>query len=265
MLRSTLSELTRLRRRAFVLGWLGLTALFSAVITVFVFTSAEEGTAGPAAGPGGEFPTAAELAQSDGLIATLGSGATLLGVIALSFWAIATATDYSTGLVRLLVQAQPHRGRLLAGKVLALTGWTALATTIGLVVVSVASLLMARASGVSTTAWSADVVGTLGGAWLNTFLALLVWGVIGLVIAVVARSSAIAISVGIGYVLVVEGLLGLAAEGIADWLPGATLTALAQGGTATVAYGTAIALGLLYAALGLVAATVTFSRRDILD
>jgi hypothetical protein len=48
---------------------------------------------------------------------------------------------------------------------------------------------------------------------VNAFAALCVWGVLGLVLAVLARSSAIAISVGVGYVLVVESIVKMAATG----------------------------------------------------
>ena len=50
-----------------------------------------------------------------------------------------------------------------------------------------------------------------------------------------------------------------------DWLLGTTLSSVASGGTATVAYGTALALALGYVTLGLVLAGVVFVRRDVTD
>jgi ABC-type transport system involved in multi-copper enzyme maturation permease subunit len=265
MLRTTRSELTRMRRRSFLGGWLGITAVFAMLFNTFVFSAAADGTDVPDNAPGGGFPTLAQLVQPDGLIGGLTSGATMFGVVTLSYWAIATAGDYSTGLIRLLVQAEPRRVRLLAGKVLALTVWTAAAATIATALSVGSAPLIARAVGVSTGAWGADVVATILGGWVNTFLALLVWGVIGLVIAVVARSSAAAIAVGVAYVLVVEALVKTAAEGASDWLPGSTLSALAHGGNATIAYATAILLGAGYATIGLASAAVTFARREVTD
>ncbi len=266
-LAATRSELTRLRRRGFALGWLGLTAVLAFMITTFSFVVAGDGTDVSVA-PGGGFPTAAELTGSDGRMLPLGAAATILGVVTLSFWAVAAASDYTTGLVRLLVQAQPRRARLLLGKVLALTGWTALVTTVATVAVLMAGPVIAEGSGVSTAAWESDpyaVVRQVAGSWLNTFLALVVWGVIGLVIAVLAKSSAVAISVGLGYVLVIEGLLRAVAPDVADWLPGATLTALAKGGTPAIDYPAALGLGLVYALAGLAVAVVVFRRRDVTD
>jgi ABC-2 type transport system permease protein len=189
-------------------------------------------------------------------------------VVSLSFWAVAAASDYTTGLIRLLVQAQPRRVRLLLGKVAALTAWTALVATVATVVVLMAGPVIAEGSGVSTAAWDTDpsaVAVQVIGSWVNTFLALFVWGVIGLVIAVLSKSSAVAIGVGLGYVLVIEGLLRAVAPDVADWLPGATLTALAKGGTPAIDYGVALGLGLLYAGIAVALAVLVFRRRDITD
>ncbi len=52
----TRSELTRLNRRAFVSGWLGITVLLGIMITTFIFVAAGDGTEVPSAAPGGSFP-----------------------------------------------------------------------------------------------------------------------------------------------------------------------------------------------------------------
>jgi len=268
MLRATRSELTRLNHRSFRLGWLGLTTLLTAMFTMVVFKAASGGTPIPTSAPGGSFPSLAELTGPHGQVVGLGAAATILGVVTLAYWAIATASDYSTGLIRLLVQAEPHRLRLLAGKVFALTCWTAVAATVATVVSVALSPLIARATDLSTSGWTSapgDVVAMIASTWLNTFLALVVWGVIGLVIALLTRSSAVAISVGVGYVLVIEGAVRLVASDLADKLPGATLTALAGGGTDTLGYRAAIGLGLTYATIGLGAAALALVRRDITE
>ena len=268
MLRATRSELTRLNHRSFRLGWLGLTTLLTAMFTTVVFKAASGGTPIPSSAPGGSFPSIAELTGPHGQVAGLGAAATILGVVTLAYWAIATASDYSTGLIRLLVQAEPHRLRLLAGKVLALTCWTAIAATVATAVSVALSPLIARATNMSTSGWMSapgDMVATIASTWLTTFLALVVWGVVGLGIALLTRNAAVAISVGVGYVLVIEGAVRLVAGGLADKLPGATLTALASGGTHTLGYGAAIGLGLTYATIGLGAAALALARRDVTE
>jgi ABC-type transport system involved in multi-copper enzyme maturation permease subunit len=264
--RAARSELVRSRRRGVVLGWFGLTALAAVLINTVMFQIAGDGTAAaPAGGPGVSFPTAAELADPGGLVAGLAAAANMFGVVTLSFWALITATDYRTGLIRLLVSAQPHRGRLLTGKIAALTLWTAAATTVALIVTLVVAPIAAGGSGIDVTAWGEDLLPTLLVGWVNLFCALLVWGVIGMALAVVTRSAAVAISAGVGYVLVVESVITAAAEDVGDWLPGTTLSALAQGGTPALSHGAALALGAVYTVAGVVVALAVFTRRDITD
>ena len=88
---------------------------------------------------------------------------------------------------------------------------------------------------------------------------------LGLVIATLARSAAVAIAIGIGYVLVVESILKMLKDVPSDWLLGTTLNAVASGGTASVAYGTVLTLALGYVTLGLVIAGAVFVRRDVTD
>ncbi|NIZ91941.1 hypothetical protein [Kineococcus rubinsiae] len=259
------SEFTRSRRRGVLIGWLGLTAVFAALVGTLLPGIVADGPGGPATGPGVSFPSLTQLQGSDGLTAGLSTGAAMFGVITLAFWAVLTASDHSTGLIRLLASAQPRRWRLLVGKVLALTVWTAVATVVALVVTLGIAPAAASSAGVDTSAWSSATPGAVVTAAGDLFLTLLVWGVIGLVLATLTRSAAIAVSVGAGYVLVVEGVLSSALGSLGDHLPGATLTALAAGGTATVTHATALLSGAAYVVVGLGAALVVLTRRDITD
>jgi ABC-type transport system involved in multi-copper enzyme maturation permease subunit len=257
------SELVRLKRRSFVLGWIGLTAVMALITNLFVFQSASEGTRG--GGPGADFPTLAQLVQPGGLVAPIAAAVSLLGVISLVFWALATTGDFTSGVVRLTAQAEPRRWRLVVGKAIALLMWTVLAATVAMVVTLLVAWPMAGAFDVSTAAWSTDLVGNVASTWLNLFLALAAWGMLGLVVGMLTRSSGAAIGIGVGYALLFEPLLGSFASGVADKLPANVLSAVASGGNANLAYGAALALGAGYAALGLGAATATFARRDISD
>jgi ABC-2 type transport system permease protein len=265
MLAATRSELVRMRRPRLLAAWFGLTALFAVMVNMVMFSVTSSGATLPPGAPGVSFPDATALAGPDGLVAGLSAASTLFGVITLSLWATLTATDYSSGLVRLLVSAQPHRWRLLAGKLVALAIVTAAATVVATIVNVVAAFPAAGAAGVSTSAWGTNPLSTISGAWINAYAALLVWGVIGLVLAVLSRSAAVAISVGAGYVLLVESIVKMAAGGEADWLLGSTLTALARGGTTSLAYASAVGLALLYVVIGLGLAGAVFTRRDVTD
>ncbi|MEI2785318.1 MAG: hypothetical protein V9E82_06400 [Candidatus Nanopelagicales bacterium] len=256
------SELLRLTRPRLLITWFALMGLFALMINSVMFSTASSQAQMPATGPGVMFPDAATLAGAGW--PSLGCPLPLREVVTLSFWAIAVATDYSTGLVRLLVSAQPHRWKLLAGKTVALALLTALATTVAMVVSVAAAWPSASASGISTDLWGTDLVAQAGSAWLNAYLSMLVWGVAGVVLAVVTRSSAVAISIGVGYVLVVESVLREMLDS-ASWLLGTTINALAAGGTSDLSYSTALGLSVVYVVIGLAIATVVVNRRDVTD
>ena len=264
MMRAVRSELVRLRRPGYLLGWFGLTAVFAALINVVMFQVSSE-TSGPAEGPGVSFPTLDALLGPNGIVSGLGAASSMFGVVALSFWAIAAASDHSTGLIRILVAAEPRRWRLVLGKWVALAAVTAAATMVALVVNLAVAPVAASSAGLEPTDWGTDIAAVALGAALDLYLALLVWGTIGLALAVLTRSAGIAIGVGVGWVLLLEGVIAAAVDEVSDWLPGATIAALATGGSTSIAYGTALALGAAYAGVGMLATLVTSTKRDITD
>jgi hypothetical protein len=86
-----------------------------------------------------------------------------------------------------------------------------------------------------------------------------VWGLIGLMIAVLTRSSALAIGIGIGYLLVVESLTGIIAPDSTVYLPGGTLNALVYGGTSQLAWITALGLTIRYGIIAFIFSLVVFA------
>lgn len=259
------SELGRLRRRSVLVGWFGLTATLAVVINVVMFQVVKGSSTPPANGPGVSFPSQARLLSEHGIVAGLASASSMLGVVTLAFWALATSTDYSTGLIRVLASAQPVRWRLTLGKWLALGVFTAAATTVALAANLVAAPVAAQTAGYSPSAWGSDLLPLLLSAWVNLFGALLIWGTIGLALATLTRSSGVSIGVGVGYVLLGESLITSVASSTREWLPGTTISAIAGGGTSTVSYAAALTLGVTYLVLTLGAATIVVVRRDITD
>ncbi len=258
MLRVLKSELIRLIRPSFIAGGIGGMAAFGAISTVIGFAAA--GKSG--AGPGQYIPTEAALAAPDGYAAGLMLAANLIGIITLSFWAIATASDYSTGLIRLLAQAEPRRWRLIVGKVLALTLYTLVGTLAATLAAYATAQVCALVFDVSTAAWT-DVAPTLLESFRNLALSASVWGVLGLVIALLTQSSGVAVAVGIGYLVVFENMIVAVVSDASDWLLGATLTALAAGGTPGISFESALQLGAAYLVGGILIAIVVMHFREI--
>jgi hypothetical protein len=124
---------------------------------------------------------------------------------------------------------------------------------------------LARLEGISVQAWKTDFFPHLLGGYFNFMVAALVWGLIGAMLAVLTRSSALAIGIGIGYLLVVESLIGIIAPHASPYLPAGALSALVMGGTAHIAWAAAFGLVVLYGVLAASVAFLAFRTRDILS
>ena len=258
------SEFIRIWRPAFFYGGYGVMAGFAALVSVFIFTAAKSSTAvPPAAGQGFGFATVAQIASPGGFLTALSTVSGPAGVVLLALWAMAVATDYSTGLIRILVQAYPHRMKLLGGKIAALGAFSLIATTITFLIVVFLARPLARLEGIKVEAWRTDFASHFLKGYFDFTLALMVWGLIGLMLAVLTRSAALAIGIGIGYLLVVESLIAIVAPDAKKYLPGGTLTNLVSGGTPGLSWGASIGLVVLYGIIAIVVSLVVFRARDI--
>jgi ABC-2 type transport system permease protein len=262
MIRSFLSEWVKLRRPGMILGGAGTIVGF-AILTVVLSLTTASATPTDQEGPGGGV-TLAQLAASDGLAVILASAATFIGVVALAVFAMSIASEYSQGTLRNLLVRQPRRVRLLAGKLLALASFTTLAVVVAGIAAVATALLVAPTQDISTAAWFTSAGWTaLAGGLGNLLVATLGWGLLGALLALVLRTPAAAVGVGLAYALPGELLLTTAWSDGARWLPGQLLDALAQGGTAAVTYGSAGLLLALYGVVAMVAGTTLFARRDV--
>jgi hypothetical protein len=263
-MRAFRSEFIRIWRPAYFYGGFGAMAAFAALISVFIYTAAKTGPSLPSTSPqAAGFATVAQIASPGGFLAPLSVVSRPAGVIVLALWAIAAATDYSTGLIRIVVQAYPKRVPLLAGKIAAVATFTVMAATIAYLVMIFCARPLARLEGINVDHWKTDFASHFFKGYFDFTVAMLVWGLIGLMLAVLTHSSAMAIGIGIGFLLVVESLISIVAVNAAKYLPGGTLSTLVQGGTNGFPWGAALGVVVLY---GLIAATVSlivFRTRDI--
>ena len=262
------SEYIRLWRPSLRYVGLGLTAAFAVLTSAIMFWTAEsrDDSAASAGRPGGDPSLSIEaLEDPGGFLGALGLLGDLVGLIVLALWALAVASDYDSGLIRILAQAEPNRHRLLGGKIVALVAFTALVTATTTLVVILVSRPFARFAGISSDAWSTDFGTELLSGYTNLTIAAIAWGAIGLLIAVITRSSGVAIAVGIGYILVFEGLIGIVADELVDYLPGGTIGVVASGTGGELDWLPALALTLAYTAAACAVALAVFRRRDIVS
>jgi ABC-2 type transport system permease protein len=262
MIHAFRSEWLKIRRPAMILGGAG--AMVGFAVLAIVLTLSRLGRAGGGPGGPGGVVVAAQVAASDGFATLMGVSATFIGVIALAVCAVAVGMEYANGTLRNLLVRQPGRLRLLAGKLLALGAFLALAVALAYGAALATALLLVSGHGISTAAWfSTDGVRSLLTAAGNLLLATLAWGAIGAGLATVLRSTAVAIAGGLAYVLVVENLLVATWSGGAQWLPGQLIDTIARGGTTAVSYTSALGLVGLYLLVAGVVAGALFQRRDV--
>jgi ABC-2 type transport system permease protein len=256
-------EWLRLRRLPTLLVVFGASALV-AVLTTVVGIAGATGASSGAESQGPSLPTVAELTSSGGSVAGLASAGELLGAIALVVCAGTLAADYSHGTWRNLLVRKPGRLRLLAGKWLALLGLVGAAGLMATVAAVVAALVVAPSQGIDTADWTtssgfADMVSAAG----NTALAMAGYGTVGAALAILLRTPVAAIGVGLAWLIPGEAILSGAIEGADQWLPGQLLAAVIEGGSDTVAYGTALLTLAAYLLMTATCCAWLFRRRDV--
>ncbi len=261
--RSFRSEWVKLRRRSMLAFGLGGTVFFAAVATFFSFARAVR-VLGPGFHGHGFRITVAELSQPYGLVHGIVDASTLIGIVSLALFAGATASEYSQGTLRNLLVRQPGRIRLLAGKFLALM----LFALIGILLAFVAAIVIAYAvgpgKGVSTSAWTSSTgLNDTFQALLHVYLMAVGYGILGTALAVVLRSPAVAITIGVAYALPGEAIIDALWSDGNRWLPGQLLSAIAHGGNGSTGYQRSLLWIVLYAVLAVAGTLVLFRRRDV--
>ena len=216
-------------------------------------------------------PLAQAFPTSLGLITIVGQARSFIIVVALIMVTVNLATEWSQGTWRNLLVREPRRLRLLSGKMLALLLFMLLSMTLTLVVSSALILAIAGVQGVQTTAWT-SVSGL--SAWLaffsNEVLCLIGVCLLGMLIAVLTRSTGIAVGVALAYVLVPEGIIAMVWSEGSRWFPIRTFNFLPGsvfptdvGPAPPQGYTAALLVALVWMTIFVVASFVAFRRQDI--
>jgi ABC-2 type transport system permease protein len=256
------SEWVKLRRRTVLLWGLGgglLCSVFATALTI------ERTRKSFPPGTGARFHvTIAQLSQPDGFVHGVITASNLIGIVALSLFAAAVASEYSQGTLRNLLVRQPQRTRLLSGKFLALAVFFGLAIMLAVAVSAAVAFALGAPKGIHTSAWSTNTgLDDLGQTILHIYLASIGYGILGTALAVLLRSPTLAVGVGVAYALPGEAIINRLWNGGDRWLPGQLLDALARGGTSTTSYAHALITLLIYAVIVATGTLVLFQRRDV--
>jgi ABC-type transport system involved in multi-copper enzyme maturation permease subunit len=265
MVRAFRSELLKLRRWSVLAGG-GVMIVASAAIAYLTFHQITSGATGPELTPLIQaFPT------TQGLITVVGQARSLIIAIALIIVTANIAAEWSQGTLRNLLVREPDRLRLLAGKMLALLLFVAISLALTLLISAALIIVAAQSQGISTTAWTSSEGMRTGLRFFgNEVLCLVGISLLGLLIAVLARSTGAAVGIALAYVLVPEGLIAMVWRNGAEWLPvrvfnylpGSTVPA-AVGPTPPQGYTAALGVSLLWMAGFVVVSAVVFRRQDV--
>jgi ABC-2 type transport system permease protein len=262
MLGAFSSEWVKLRRRSMLLWGLGGGLAFTVLATVFTIERAQK-TLDPGFHGHGFRVTVTQLSQPDGLVRGVVDVSNLVGIVALCLFAGAVATEYSQSTLRNLLVRQPRRRQLLSGKFLALALFIGLAVVLAIGVAAGVAFALAPSKGIDTSAWTTGTgLNDLGQSILHVYLACIGYGVLGTALAILLRSPAVAIAVGVAYALPGEAIINGLWNNGDRWLPGQLLSALAHGGTSSASYTHALVTLTAYAVLVAGGTLVLFQRRD---
>jgi ABC-type transport system involved in multi-copper enzyme maturation permease subunit len=210
MLRSFRSELTKFRRRSVLAGVPALVAV-AVGLTYFGLSHFTDPRFEPAARA---VPTPL------GLVTLVSFPQRFLDTVVIAMVTANLAAEWSQGTLRNLLVREPGRLRLLAGKMLALLLFVAVSASLALLIAAGFVLVAAPAQGVSTAPWlSLSGFGAFAGFWGSELLALAGVSLLGMLVAVATRSLGTAVGISVGYVLIVEDLVGRAWPDGAVWLP----------------------------------------------
>jgi ABC-2 type transport system permease protein len=271
MIGSFKAEWRKLRRRPAV-WWLGAFVL-AMIVAVYAFSWIEYNSSSfhpESRVPLAQLKAALYPANFASLIA---SGIGMIGgALMLVMGALVVGSEYGWTAFKTVYAQRPGRLQVLAGQLTAISAVNAIVVVALYAVAAVSSATIATLAGASIT-WPAfaDIAKALGATWLIFE----VWMLLGMFMAYAFRQSALAIGLGLAYMLAIEGILFRALSGLhLDWLTsvekfmvGQNAASLAGSfsstGTPLVSAGHAILVVALYAAGFVIISSVLVKARDV--
>jgi ABC-2 type transport system permease protein len=190
------AELIRLVRRRTVVVIAAGSLLFAVVATLTVFSTAQE--SGSRSRRGGT--TVAALADRGGGTEAFAVGASFLGFCVFVTFIALIASEFSGGTYRALLLRNPHRLRVITGKLAGILLVAAAAAAFAEASTFVMSLVAAPSNDVSIDAWFS--VGSVGAAvrdYVTVFSGVAGWAIFGTTLAVIFGSTPLALGVGFAW------------------------------------------------------------------
>lgn len=261
MTRIIRAELIRLvRRRTMIVAGAGA-LLFSVVATLTVFSTARETGVGASRQRG---TTIAALADHGGGTEAFAIGSSFVGFLVFVTFIALIANEFSGGTFRALLLRNPHRLRLIVGKLAGALVVTAAIVALAEVLTFGVSLLVAPGQDVGTTNWfSLESVGAGLRDYATVLAGVTGWAIFGTTLAVIFRSAPLALGVGFAWAGPFENIIVDSWQDGYRLFPGQVLGSLIQGGTTELGIGRALATAAVYVGIAAATALLLVSRRDV--
>jgi len=128
----------------------------------------------------------------------------------------------------------------------------------------VLSYVFAGVMDIPTKAWSTqDAQIAVIQTFVNVLLATIGFGIFGMILGLLFRSPISAISIGVIWNLIIEGLLSVFINNIDRYFPGQLLSIVASGGNDRISYQYALFTSYAFLLAGLAIVAFLFKRRDV--
>lgn len=260
MTRIVHAELLRfLRRRTLVIAAAG-SLLFSVVATLTVLSSAM--TSGVSSRRSGATLTA--LTGDGGGTEAFAVGASFVGFFVFVTFIALIASEFSGGTFRALLLRDPHRLRLIVGKLIGTLLVAAGIVALTEVFTFMMSMVVAPTKDIATTDWvSLASMGEGLRDYATVFAGVAGWAVFGTTLAVILRSAPLALGVGFAWAGPFENIVVDSWQAGYRYFPGQVLASLIRGGTVELGIGRALVTASLYTGMAAAVTLVLVSRRDV--
>ena len=249
MLNVVRAEMTKLRRPSLSISTIVAVAFVTGLVTslLFLLVDSPEGNGERGVRIGRDV-----LALASGVSLSFSNAAGLLGIVALCIFAAQTAQEYTYGTLRNLLVRQPSRMKILLGKLVSMKLFAIAMVTLSALLAVSLSYLFAGVKDISTQAWgTSDARAELLRTFINVLIATIGYGIFGMILGLLFRSPISAISIGVIWNLIFEGLLSAFVKNIDRYFPGQLVSTVATGGTDRISYQYALFTSYSYLLVGL--------------
>lgn len=262
MIRSIHAELIKLnRRRVIVTTGIAVAAVAVGGTALGIVSAAP---ASSAVRRPDQLLTIPALADAGGGTAVFAQTAGFMSAFLLAALVATVAGEFTRGTFRTMLLQNPHRFRVLAGKMTAVVGFTAVAALLAEGLSWVTARVLAPGQGIDTARWvTMDAFGAGLEDYGRAVLYVVGTAVIATMVGVLARSVPIGVGAALVWAGPIENIVGDGWSLGPDVFPGLLLRAVISPGSTGVATGQALATLTAYTMVAAAIVAFALRRRDV--